>query len=303
MCANEELQIIGAVCIRIAIKPFSAENHLMELAQDRSLLVCQRLVNHIIKLRDVDERHAADAYLRKEVVLARLAVTAVAVVIPSAVETCVIKVGRDIVALIDTARLHMAVEAAVRHYGDIAAQHHHSDAVVLVFLDDIVTNLILVVDAVHSGVDIIGDGDSVSHSDGVVIVAILAVSLNKLRTCDDKDVVCCHLTAFRLVVFHHLGVLSETTDAVFHLLSTPQHVAMVSLGSSSVYSHIRCLGIHHLAFRRDVLDRGERGEGEAVSVFVLSGQNAMILSRIHAFRSINLFVYYQISHFVVAHCT
>ena len=60
-------------------------------------------MNHVLKISGCLERHTADTDFRHEVVLTRLAPMPVIIIIPGAIETVVIKIGRDIVALIETA--------------------------------------------------------------------------------------------------------------------------------------------------------------------------------------------------------
>ena len=112
-------------------------------------------MNHVLKFRNGLKRHTADTDFREEVVLTRLTVTVVTIVIPSAVETRIIKVCRDVVAfLVTTTRCHIAIESTVRDNIDVATQNNHQNTVVLVFLDDVVTNLILVVIASHISVNV-----------------------------------------------------------------------------------------------------------------------------------------------------
>ena len=65
----------------------AGKDHLVELAQNRVLLVHQGLVDHVGQIGFVLERHAANPNIGKEVVLTRLSVAVVAVIVPCAVET------------------------------------------------------------------------------------------------------------------------------------------------------------------------------------------------------------------------
>ena len=149
----------------------SRQNHLIELAKHRILLILQRFVNHVKQLYRCVERHSADTDFRKEVVFARLTPMPVVVVIPCAVETAVIKVGRNVVTLIQTAGLNLAEEAAEWYNVNIAAQNHHHDTILLIFLNDIVTNLILIVDTLHSCINVRHQSDLVAQSYRIVILA------------------------------------------------------------------------------------------------------------------------------------
>ena len=187
----------------------------------------------------------------------------------------------------------MTVQTTIGHQIHVAAQHHHDDAVGLVFLNDVVTDFLCVVDAGHAGVDFGGGGDAVAETDGVVIRAILVVAAHETLVGDDQHIVGVHLAAFGLVGCHHLRVLGQTTDAVLDLGGGPKHVAVVVLGSFQMDAHCGFLGVGHTAVGRDVTYGREGRKRKGVAVFVLGGHHAMVLNRIHGFRGVELLVFHE----------
>ena len=272
MGANQKLKIVGAVGVGVVIQMLASKHHGAELAKDGILLVGQCLVDDVVEIRRVVERQTADADLGKKVVLSRLAPTVVPVVVPVAVESAEVKVGRNgVVFLVATSTGHIAVQTTIGDEVHITTQHHHHDAVVLVFLYDIVADLVLVVHTRHGTVNVAHRGDAVAQPNGVVISAVFVKSIHILSGGDDQKVVCRHLAATGLVTLHHLRVLCHPANTVLDRRCAPQHGLMICFCSGETHADGGFGGIHHLTCGRNILHWGERGERKAISVLVLGG--------------------------------
>ena len=143
--SDKKFEIVAAVCFRIFIEPFAAHCNSSELAQYRFALVFQCLVNHIGLLRSVVERHTSDAYFREKVVFTNFSPFSIVVVIPCSVESAEIKVSRNIAVGINAAALNCCIQSTIRNDINVAAHQHHNDTVGAVFLNDVITDLFLIV--------------------------------------------------------------------------------------------------------------------------------------------------------------
>ena len=82
----------------------------MELAKDGFGLIGHGLVEHVVKFALVAEAHTSDANLGKQVVFTDFAPAVVTIVVPVAVERCIIEVGGDVVVfLVATSAGYIAV--------------------------------------------------------------------------------------------------------------------------------------------------------------------------------------------------
>ena len=143
--SDKKFEIVAAVCFRIFIEPFAAHCNSSELAQYRFTLVFQCLVNHIRLFRSVVERHTSDANFREKVVFTNFAPFSIVVVVPCSVESTEIKVSRNIAVGINAAALNCCIQSTIRNDINVAAHQHHNDTVGAVFLNDVITDLFLIV--------------------------------------------------------------------------------------------------------------------------------------------------------------
>ena len=243
-----------------------------ELAQHGVLQVAKGLVHDVGELRLVVERQASDADFRQQVVLADFAPAVVTVVVEGAVEAGIVHVGRQLVFF---AFLGPAIEAAVRHDADIAAEAHHLYAVVFVLLDDVVADLLLLVTAFHGGVDVLQGGDAGADALAVVEAEVVAEAVDPFRTRDDEHVVAAYLTATFAIGVEQGGVLCQTLQRGFVFGREPQLAAVVVAAGGGLDGHRHRLGVADLARDRHVTQWREAGEGHRNAVQVL-GVDAVV---------------------------
>ena len=110
VCAYEQFEVLAAVAHRVVIEVFACHDDITELAKDRFGLIGHGLVEHVVKFTLVAEAHTSDANLGQQVVFTDFAPTVVTIVVPVAVERCIIEVGGDVVVfLVATSAGYIAV--------------------------------------------------------------------------------------------------------------------------------------------------------------------------------------------------
>ena len=151
---------MAAVAQRIVVKMLTSHDDFMELTEDRAVLVSGGLVHHIVQLLLIAEAHAPDADLGEQVVFTDFAPDVVAVVVPGAVQSCIVKVGWEIVVLVAATGCHVTMQGTEGDIGHVASEIHHLDAVVLVFLQDVVAQLLGIVLATHGAENVVDGFDA-----------------------------------------------------------------------------------------------------------------------------------------------
>ncbi len=152
--SNQKFKVLASIGKRIIVKVFSAQDHFSELSRYRGVLIRHGFVQHVLQFGGIVEAHSAHTHLRQQVVFANFAPLVVIVVIPSAVESAIIQVGRNIGIHLRPARLYRTIETAIGHQIHIASQQHHDDTLALVFGFDIITDFLLIVTALGAGDDV-----------------------------------------------------------------------------------------------------------------------------------------------------
>ena len=127
----------------------------------------------------------------------------------------------------------------------------------MIFLDDVVADLILVVDTRHGCIDLRSGGNPVTKANGVVIITIFLVFIHEVLVGDDQHIVSVDFTASGRVAVHHFRVLCQTFHTVLYLGGSPKHVAVIGFGGFQVDAHLGRLGIHYLTGGGDVLHWGK----------------------------------------------
>ena len=269
---------------------FATEDGTTELAQDGGGGVAEGLGKDGLQLVGVVERQAGDGQFGQQVVLADFAPFVVAVVVERAVEAGVVSVGRHMVLV---ARLGVAPQAAVGHQVDIAAHHHHRDAIVFVFLDDVVADFLGVVATVHGSVDVLQG----RHADAQATTRVKCHIISKiaciLRRRDEQDFVSGQLAVATGVTFHHLGVLCEAKDAVLRLGPEPELAAVVGARGLIFNGNRHRLGIADLAQGGFVFHGREATEGKRNAVEHLRADGVEFLVRISLVGTIKRLVFLE----------
>ena len=171
--ANETFHVVAAV-ITVA-KMFSTEDGGGELTQYRGLKIAEGFMHDGLELLFIVEGETADAKLGQQVVFADFAPAIIIVVVEGAVKTSIVHIGWQLVLI---AFLGKAPKRAIWNDGHIATQTYHGNAVALVFLDDIVANLFLLVATIHGGINLLQGDDLGANAFAVVEVKVVAKTSN-----------------------------------------------------------------------------------------------------------------------------
>ena len=181
---DEAFHILAAI-VAVA-KMFRTKDRGGEFAQNGVLKVAEGLVHDSLKLCLVVERQTADAQLWQEVVFTHFAPSVVAVIVEGAVETSIVHVGRQLVFI---SLLRKAIEGTERHDAHVAAKADHLYAVVFVFLDDVVADLVLLVNTFHGGIDLFQGHDMRTDAFVVVQIHVFSETWNPFLFGDNEHVV------------------------------------------------------------------------------------------------------------------
>ena len=260
-------------------------------------------MEHVVKLALVAEAHTSYANLGQQVVFANLAPAVVTIVVPVAVQSGVIEVGGDVaVGLMAAATQHVTIETTIGDVGHVAAKVHHHDAVVLVFLDDVVTQFLGVVLSAHRAEDGLEVDDSGAEATSLIETYIFVKRGDILLLGDHEDVVAAHGATSVVVGLQHLGVLGETLGTFGVAAVEPQLAALVGLGSGRRYANGGLGGITHFAGAGYILHRCESREGETDAVQVLCAELTIGLGRVDALRDIEGLVLLKLTAHGVGVC-
>ena len=226
----------------------------------------------------VVEGQTANANFREQVVFAHFAPAVIAVVVEGSVEAGIVHVGRELVFF---AFLCPAVEEAERDDAHIAAKAYHLDAVRFVFLDDVVTDLLLWVATLHRGIDVFQGHDAGADALVVVKVEIFAKTRNPFLGGDDQHVVSTDGTVAMGIGAQHIGVLCQTLDGLLVFGREPELAAMVIAAHGGLDGYRHGAGITDLACGGHILHWREATESEGHAVQVLCIDATEVLCRIN----------------------
>ncbi len=261
-----------------------------ELAQNGGLQVAEGLVHDVLKLCLVVEGQAANAEFRQQVVFAHFAPAVVTVVVESAVEAGVIHVGRQLV-LVHIIKLCIAKEETERHDADVAAEDYHLNAVVFVFLDDVVADLLWLVAALHGGINLFQSDDAGADAFVVVEVEIFPETRNPFLGGDDEHVVAADFASTLVVGAQHIGVLRQTLQRSLVFGREPKLAAVVVAACGGLNGDFYCLCIADLACGRHITQRRETTEGQGHTIQILCADLAVTFCGISVFRTIEALVF------------
>ena len=195
--------------------------------------------------------------------------------------------------------LGVAPQAAVGHQVDVAAHHHHRDAVVFVFLDDVVADFLGVVATVHGSVDVLQGRHADAQATTRVKCHIISKTTHILRRRDEQDFVGGQLAVATGITFHHLGVLCEATDAVLRLGPEPELAAVVGARGLVVDGYRHRLGVADLAQGGVVFHGREAAEGKRHTVEHLRADRVEGLVRVGCVGAVKRLVFLESHRTVV----
>ena len=111
----------------------------------------------------------------------------------------------------------MAPEAAIGDQIDIAAEEHHRDAVVFVFLDDVVTDFFLVIATLCCRINVLQGNHSYADATTIIKRHILGKAFHIVFGRDEQYLITRHGTVAARIAIEHLGILRQAADTVSRL--------------------------------------------------------------------------------------
>ena len=259
---------------------FSTEDGGGELTQHGGLQVAEGLVHDVVELRLVVEGQTPNADFRQQVVFVHFTPAVVVVVVEGAIKAGIVHVGRQLVLI---ALLCPAIEATVGDDAHVTAEAHHLDAVVFVFLNDVVADLLLFVTALHGGVDVFQGNDAGADALVVVKVEVFAEVFNPFRFGDDEHVVTTDVAAALAIGVEEVGILCQTLQRSFVFGGEPQLAAMVVAAHGGLNGHRHRPGVADLTRGRHIAQRREAADSHRNTIQVLRVDTAMTCCGISRF--------------------